>query len=200
MMSIVIARESGRRLSRPGYSGERMNIHEYQAKAVLREFGVPVPRGIPAFSVDEAVKAAHDARRPGLGGQGADPCRRPRQGRRRQGREVDRRREEGSDAPARLDAGHASDRPAGQAGQPPLHRGRLGDRQGVLSLDAGRSRDLARRHRGLDRRRHGHREGRARHAGEDRHHLGRSGRPASARITCAASRRRSASTPICKSR
>ena len=35
-----------------------MNIHEYQAKAVLREFGVPVPRGIPAFSVDEAVKAA----------------------------------------------------------------------------------------------------------------------------------------------
>ena len=34
-----------------------MNIHEYQAKAVLREFGVPVPRGVPAFSVDEAVKA-----------------------------------------------------------------------------------------------------------------------------------------------
>src|SRR3569623_2156240 len=38
----------------------RMNIHEYQAKAVLREFGVPVPRGIPAFTVDEAVKAAND--------------------------------------------------------------------------------------------------------------------------------------------
>src|SRR5215472_7810824 len=37
-----------------------MNIHEYQAKAVLREFGVPVPRGIPAMSVDEAVKAAHE--------------------------------------------------------------------------------------------------------------------------------------------
>jgi succinyl-CoA synthetase beta subunit len=37
-----------------------MNIHEYQAKAVLREFGVPVPRGIPAFSVDEAEKAAKD--------------------------------------------------------------------------------------------------------------------------------------------
>ena len=40
-----------------------MNIHEYQAKAVLREFGVPVPRGVPAFTVEEAVKAAH-----GLGG------------------------------------------------------------------------------------------------------------------------------------
>src|SRR6185295_17381607 len=37
-----------------------MNIHEYQAKEVLRKFGVAVPRGIPAFSVDEAVKAAND--------------------------------------------------------------------------------------------------------------------------------------------
>jgi succinyl-CoA synthetase beta subunit len=36
-----------------------MNIHEYQAKAVLREFGVPVPRGQAVFSVEEAVKAAH---------------------------------------------------------------------------------------------------------------------------------------------
>src|ERR1700709_1196062 len=37
-----------------------MNIHEYQGKAVVREFGVPPPRGIPAFSVDEAEKAAKD--------------------------------------------------------------------------------------------------------------------------------------------
>jgi len=37
-----------------------MNIHEYQAKAVLREFGVPTPRGFPAFSVEEAAKAATD--------------------------------------------------------------------------------------------------------------------------------------------
>jgi succinyl-CoA synthetase beta subunit len=37
-----------------------MNIHEYQAKAVLREFGVPVPRGHAAFTVEEAVKAASD--------------------------------------------------------------------------------------------------------------------------------------------
>jgi succinyl-CoA synthetase beta subunit len=35
-----------------------MNIHEYQAKAVLREFGVATGKGIPAFTVDEAVKAA----------------------------------------------------------------------------------------------------------------------------------------------
>lgn len=37
-----------------------MNIHEYQGKALLREFGVPTPRGIAAFSVDEAVKAANE--------------------------------------------------------------------------------------------------------------------------------------------
>ena len=35
-----------------------MNIHEYQAKTVLGEFGVPVPRGYPAFSVDEAISGA----------------------------------------------------------------------------------------------------------------------------------------------
>ena len=41
-----------------------MNIHEYQAKALLREFGVPVPRGFPAFSIDEAVKAATELATP----------------------------------------------------------------------------------------------------------------------------------------
>ena len=35
-----------------------MKIHEYQGKAILREFGVPTPRGSACFSVDEAVAAA----------------------------------------------------------------------------------------------------------------------------------------------
>ena len=35
-----------------------MNIHEHQAKAVLAEFGVAVPRGYAAFTVEEAVDAA----------------------------------------------------------------------------------------------------------------------------------------------
>ena len=35
-----------------------MNIHEYQAKAVLKSFGVSVPRGGIAFSPDEAVQHA----------------------------------------------------------------------------------------------------------------------------------------------
>src|SRR5215472_541412 len=37
-----------------------MNIHEYQAKAVLREFGVPTPRGQAVFSPEEAVAAARE--------------------------------------------------------------------------------------------------------------------------------------------
>src|SRR5881394_493238 len=40
-----------------------MNIHEYQGKEIFRKYGVSTPRGIPAFSVDEAVGAAK-----GLGG------------------------------------------------------------------------------------------------------------------------------------
>ncbi len=35
-----------------------MKIHEYQGKELLKRFGVTVPRGIPCFSVDEAVSAA----------------------------------------------------------------------------------------------------------------------------------------------
>lgn len=35
-----------------------MNIHEYQAKDLLAKFGVAVPKGIPAMSVEEAVNAA----------------------------------------------------------------------------------------------------------------------------------------------
>ena len=37
-----------------------MNIHEYQAKEVLRGFGVPVPNGKAAFTVEEAVAAAKE--------------------------------------------------------------------------------------------------------------------------------------------
>ena len=40
-----------------------MKVHEYQAKEILRKFGVAVPPGKPAFSVEEAVSAAY-----GIGG------------------------------------------------------------------------------------------------------------------------------------
>jgi len=35
-----------------------MKIHEYQGKEILRQFNIPVPNGIPAFSLDEAIKSA----------------------------------------------------------------------------------------------------------------------------------------------
>ena len=41
-----------------------MNIHEYQGKQLFRSYGVAVPDGKPAFSVDEAVEAAKE-----LGGE-----------------------------------------------------------------------------------------------------------------------------------
>src|SRR5580704_11941706 len=35
-----------------------MKIHEYQAKELFARYGVPIPRGYPAFTVDEAEAAA----------------------------------------------------------------------------------------------------------------------------------------------
>jgi succinyl-CoA synthetase beta subunit len=35
-----------------------VKIHEYQGKEIFRKFGIPTPRGFPAFSVEEAVEAA----------------------------------------------------------------------------------------------------------------------------------------------
>ncbi|NIV99657.1 succinate--CoA ligase subunit beta, partial [Candidatus Saccharibacteria bacterium] len=37
-----------------------MNIHEYQAKEILRKFGVPVPNGKMAFTKEEAKSAAKE--------------------------------------------------------------------------------------------------------------------------------------------
>jgi succinyl-CoA synthetase beta subunit len=41
-----------------------MNLHEYQSKRLFAEYGIPVPRGIPADSADAAVNAAKE-----LGGE-----------------------------------------------------------------------------------------------------------------------------------
>lgn len=37
-----------------------MNLHEYQSKRLFADYGIPVPRGIPAKSADAAVKAAEE--------------------------------------------------------------------------------------------------------------------------------------------
>lgn len=41
-----------------------MNLHEYQSKKLFAEYGIPVPKGIPAATADEAAKAAQE-----LGGE-----------------------------------------------------------------------------------------------------------------------------------
>jgi succinyl-CoA synthetase beta subunit len=41
-----------------------MNIHEYQAKGLLREFGVPVPDGFPVLTAEDAEAAAKQLRGP----------------------------------------------------------------------------------------------------------------------------------------
>ena len=53
-----------------------MNIHEYQAKALFEKFGVPVPKGAAATSLEsckktgEFVRGDHSAHR----GVPAEPC------------------------------------------------------------------------------------------------------------------------------
>ena len=37
-----------------------MNVHEYQAKAILRDYGIPVLRGHAAFAPEEAVSVAKE--------------------------------------------------------------------------------------------------------------------------------------------
>ena len=61
-----------------------MDIHEYQAKELLAQFGVPVPRGGLVYSPEQAAYRARD-----IGGEAwvvkaQNPFRRARQGRRRQ--------------------------------------------------------------------------------------------------------------------
>ena len=58
-----------------------VKIHEYQAKEILRQFGVPVPKGEVAETPAEARHIAQAPRRPG-GGEGAGPRGGARQGRR----------------------------------------------------------------------------------------------------------------------
>src|SRR5690606_11803867 len=48
---------SGRRGESQGLT-VAMKIHEYQGKQIFAKYGIPIPKGIPAFSVDEAAAAA----------------------------------------------------------------------------------------------------------------------------------------------
>ena len=137
-----------------------MNIHEYQAKELLRQFGVPTGRGIAAFSADEAVAAAEKLGGPvyvvkaqiHAGGRGKGG-----------GVKVVRTLEDVRREAERM-LGMALVTPqTGPQGRT-VHRLYIeegsANRPRALSLLPGRPRHLARRLHRLDRGRHGHRAGR----------------------------------------
>ena len=131
-----------------------MNIHEYQAKELLAKFGVAVPAGHAAMSVEEAVAAAGTLPGPmyvvksqiHAGGRGKGKFKElgpDAKGGVRLTKSMDEVKRRG-DRHARQHAGHDPDRRRRQAGQPPLRHRRRRHRQGILPVDAGRSRHSGR--------------------------------------------------------
>src|SRR3990167_5117023 len=92
-----------------------MNIHEYQAKDLLRRFGIPVPRGRAALTPQE-VRAIQGAWRI-LCCQSADPRRGKGKGRRGQACWKPGGSRENSRGDAGEKTGDTPDRPAGAAGK-----------------------------------------------------------------------------------
>ena len=145
-----------------------MDIHEYQAKAVLREFGLPVPTGSVAFTVEEALAAAD--RLPGpvfvvkaqihAGGRGKAGGVKVVRSRRAVGEEAQ--------AVVGRDTGHPSDGSCGPGGQTGAGRARIGDRARVLPIGPARCGPLAGRSRHLRRGGHGNRGGGGADAGQNR--------------------------------
>ena len=153
-----------------------MKIHEYQGKAILKEYGVPVPRGIVARTPDEAEAAAKE-----LGTDVVVVKAQIHAGGRGKGGGVKARQIAGRGtrdrlADARHDARHAPNRPRGPRGQDAADRGRPADRQGILSRHHARPRDRPQRLYGVVGRRYGHRKGRRGNARIDPERDDRSGR------------------------
>ena len=176
-----------------------MNIHEYQAKAVLKEFGVPVPKGIPAFTADEAVQAAEQLGGPvwvvkaqiHAGGRG-------KAGGVKVVKSIDDVKKEATRILGSTLVTHQTGPKGKVVNRLYIEDGSAIDKEFYLSMlvDRGNSRVaiVVSTEGGMDIEKVA-----ARHARQDHHRVGRSGRPASGRITCGASPRRSVSTPICKS-
>ena len=155
-----------------------MKIHEYQGKAILKKYGVAVPRGTMATTREEAEAVGEGSaglRRDGSGGQGADPRRRTRQGRRSQNRQVGGRSGRTRRQDAGHEAGHASDG-AGRAHRASLAgRRNVADREGTLSWHSGGSRRGQAGVHGVGRGRHGYRASGGRKSGRDSEAIHRSG-------------------------
>ena len=130
-----------------------MNIHEYQAKALLAEFGVPISKGVPVLKAEDAEAAAKKLPGPiwvvksqiHAGGRGKGKFKEASAGDKGGVRIAKSVAEVSEFAKQMLGATLVTVQTgaARQAGQPALHRGRLRHRQGVLSLDPGQPRNLA---------------------------------------------------------
>ena len=145
-----------------------MNIHEYQAKALLAKFAVPLLKGGVAYTKDEAMDVARKLGSPvsvvkaqiHAGGRGKGRFKDDPNG--KGGVRIAKSIDEVGAARrghAGHDAGHQADRPGRQDRQAPLYRGRLRHQTRALSPHAGRPRASPRHRHRLDRRRHGHRGG-----------------------------------------
>jgi succinyl-CoA synthetase beta subunit len=141
-----------------------MNVHEYQAKELLAKFGVGIPAGIAALTVEEAVAAAKQLPGPlPWSRRRSTPAvarASSRTAGRRQGRVRLAKSVEEVEAFAKEMLGNTLvtvQTGSRQAGEPPLRDRWRGHRQRILPVDGRRSRHRPRRHDRLDRRRHGHR-------------------------------------------
>ena len=162
-----------------------MNIHEYQAKAVLKEFGVPVSRGVPVLKAADAEAAAKALGGPvwvvksqiHAGGRGKGKFKEASAGDKggvRIAKSVDEVNEFAKQMLGATLVTIQTGPPGKQVNRLYIEEGSDIDKEFYLSLlvDRETSRSLVRR---LDRRRREHRGSRARHAGKDHHLLGRSG-------------------------
>ena len=151
-----------------------MNIHEYQAKACCASSACRCRAACRPSRVDEAIKAAQELAGPVWAAKAQiDAGGAVRPGASRWPNPSRRDVKKPAVSSARL---WSRMRPAArQEGTTGSISKRLGDRSRVLSLGADRPRNLGRRLRRFDRRRHGHRGGRAQHAGKDHHLFRRSG-------------------------
>ena len=114
--------------------GQAMNIHEYQAKALLRSYGAPISDGRVVLRAEEAKTAAGELDGPlwvvkaqiHAGGRGKGKFKEADAGDKGGVRIAKSVEEAATEATpdAGPHAGHPSDRACGQAGQPHLHRGR----------------------------------------------------------------------------
>ena len=147
-----------------------MNIHEYQAKELLRQLRRGGARRACRLDAGGGRGGGAEAARPGLRGEGADPCRRPRrrpfrrrserQGRRAP-REVARRGARGRRGDARPHAGHQADRPRrARASTASMSRPAATSRASSISRCWSTAPPSRVTDHGLDRGRHGDRGGR----------------------------------------